>query len=94
MLVSSLVSVIPVDKLHHIPRLLTEVVLGCKESNADVRGLSYDVLIKVGNKMKEHGGKVDWKALLGGMEEDGDEEKMNDAEQGMITNISFLPLIY
>jgi len=81
LLVSSLVSIIPVDKLHHIPRLLTEVVLGCKESNADVRGLSYDVLIKIGNKMKEHGGKVDWKALLGGMEEDGDEEKMNDAEQ-------------
>ncbi|PLW51220.1 hypothetical protein PCASD_00968 [Puccinia coronata f. sp. avenae] len=80
LLVSGLVSIIPVDKLHHIPRLLTEVVLGCKESNADVRGLSYEVLIKIGNKMKEHGGKVDWKALLGGMEEEG-EETMDDGEQ-------------
>ncbi|KAA1079196.1 hypothetical protein PGT21_003456 [Puccinia graminis f. sp. tritici] len=81
LLVSSLVSVIPVDKLHHIPRLLTEVVLGCKEANADVRGLSYEVLIKIGNKMKEHGGKVDWKALVNGMEDDEDQEPMDDGEQ-------------
>ncbi|OAV88770.1 hypothetical protein PTTG_06335 [Puccinia triticina 1-1 BBBD Race 1] len=83
LLVSSLVSVIPVDKLHHIPRLLTEVVLGCKEANTDVRGQSYEVLIKIGHKMKEHGGKVNWKALVDGLEDQENDENaiMDDGEQ-------------
>lgn len=58
---------------------MTEVVLGCKESNSEVRGVSYDGLIKIGKKIKDHGGKVNWKALLGDMEEDG--EAMKDVEQ-------------
>ncbi|KAA1092357.1 hypothetical protein PGTUg99_022804 [Puccinia graminis f. sp. tritici] len=39
--VSSLASVIPVDKLCHIPCLLTEVVLGCKEA-IELRGTDQD----------------------------------------------------
>lgn len=79
-LLSELVSIIPKDKLHHIPTLLTEVILGCKESNAEVRVLSYDGLIKIGHKIKDHGGKVDWKALMG-EDDTAEEETMDDVEQ-------------
>ncbi|POW14134.1 hypothetical protein PSTT_03137 [Puccinia striiformis] len=74
LLISSLITIIPTDKLHYIPRILTEVVLGCKESNVDVRELSYSVLVKIGNKMKVKGGKVDLKALVHGL------DKLDDIE--------------
>ncbi|POW03350.1 hypothetical protein PSTT_11150 [Puccinia striiformis] len=82
LLISSLITIIPTDKLHYIPRILTEVVLGCKESNVDVRELSYSVLVKIGNKMKVKGGKVDLKALVHGLDklDDDDEDEEEEGE--------------
>ncbi|KAI8460199.1 armadillo-type protein [Phakopsora pachyrhizi] len=64
-LLMSSISLIPNDKLHFIPKLLAEVVLGCKESNSETRYISYETLNKLGHKIQNLPGsfKLDWSAL-------------------------------
>ncbi|MBW0482852.1 hypothetical protein O181_022567 [Austropuccinia psidii MF-1] len=83
LLVSALVNLIPNDKLHYIPKILTEVVLGCKESNSETRAVSYDALMKLGQKMMESGGKVNWKALM--KDATGNEQDLEEDHEIIVT---------
>ncbi|RSH79233.1 uncharacterized protein EHS24_001272 [Apiotrichum porosum] len=56
-LLSTLVDAIPRDRLHLIPELLSEAVLGTKEVNEKARDAGYDLLVVMGHKMSQ-GGEV------------------------------------
>ncbi|KAJ9409655.1 hypothetical protein DTO045G8_2581 [Paecilomyces variotii] len=49
--IHELVSHLPTSDLHFIPSVLSEVVLGCKESNEKARVASFDLLIHLAKRM-------------------------------------------
>lgn len=65
-LLLALVPILPDSRLHHIPTLLPEVVLGTKEHNREAREASYDLLARMGRRMAA-GGVVD-RSLVSGEE--------------------------
>ncbi|KAI9934875.1 hypothetical protein ASPWEDRAFT_53957 [Aspergillus wentii DTO 134E9] len=48
--ISELISYLPTSDLHFIPSVLSEVVLGCKESNEKARTASFDLLIHLAKR--------------------------------------------
>ncbi|KAL3483814.1 armadillo-type protein [Aspergillus germanicus] len=48
--IHELVTHLPTSDLHFIPSILSEVVLGCKESNEKARTASFDMLIHLANR--------------------------------------------
>ncbi|EPY53757.1 rRNA processing protein Rrp12-like protein [Schizosaccharomyces cryophilus OY26] len=59
-----LLNLLPKDDLHLISPLITETVLACKHHIADVRANAYELLVEMGNVMKE-GGKIDRSRIQG-----------------------------
>ncbi|KAG2186425.1 hypothetical protein INT43_002863 [Umbelopsis isabellina] len=53
----NIVHILPTNDLHLIPSILSEAVLATKEVNEKTRGFAFNLLVEMGNKMKE-GGKV------------------------------------
>lgn len=49
------VSLLPNTDLHFIPAILSEVVLASKDNNEKTRNFAFDLLVSMGNKMKEGG---------------------------------------
>lgn len=62
------VKLLPTTDLHLIPSILSEAVVCTKEVNEKARILSYDLLVTMGNKMREGGTVVNSK--VDGMDED------------------------
>ncbi|KAK4047187.1 pre-rRNA processing protein [Microbotryomycetes sp. JL221] len=71
-LLSTIVPLIPSDALHIIPSLIPEAVLGTKESNERTREAAYDLIVSMGNKMKQ-GGLIK-RHLIKGMEDEMTDE--------------------
>ena len=78
LLLIALVPVLPKTRLHLIPTLVTEAVLGTKEVNEKARNAAFDLLVVMAKKMSE-GGVVDQQLLKG---DDADAEK---DDEGMDT---------
>jgi ribosomal RNA-processing protein 12 len=64
MLLATLVNVLPKDRLHLIPELLSEAVLGTKEVNEKARDAGFDLLVVMAHKMAA-GGSVKQAATMG-----------------------------
>jgi ribosomal RNA-processing protein 12 len=71
LLLIALVPVLPKTRLHLVPTLVTEAVLGTKEVNEKARNAAFDLLVVMAKKMSE-GGVVDQQLLKG---DDADVEK-------------------
>lgn len=56
-LLGTVVEALPTDRLHLIPELLSEAVLGTKETNEKAREAGYDLLVVMAHKMSK-GGEV------------------------------------
>lgn len=56
-LLGTVVEALPTDRLHLIPELLSEAVLGTKETNEKARDAGYDLLVLMAHKMAK-GGEV------------------------------------
>src|SRR4051794_23198607 len=83
LLLTALVPCLPTNRLHLVPTLITEAVLGTKEVNEKARNAAFDLLIVMGTKMKA-GGTISRKLAMG-MTEDldgGDEEMAGDDGDG------------
>ncbi|GAA5803658.1 NUC173 domain-containing protein [Helicostylum pulchrum] len=52
---NEVVSLLPNTDLHFIPAILSEVVLASKDNNEKTRNFAFDLLVNMGNKMKEGG---------------------------------------
>jgi ribosomal RNA-processing protein 12 len=52
---STMVDVIPKSDLHFIPAVLSEVVISAKEVNEKARTAAFDILVAMGEKMREGG---------------------------------------
>lgn len=81
LLLTVLIPLFPNDKLHLIPALLPEAVLGTKEVNEKTRDAAFELVVLMGNKMAQ-GGTIK-RSLLEGMDADeadeDDEEAVADA---------------
>lgn len=75
-LLSAVVDMIPRERLHLIPQLLTEAVLGTKEVNEKARDAGFDLLVVMGHKMAE-GGEVKQSVPV---DEDSEEMAENTVE--------------
>ena len=76
LLLITLVPILPKTRLHLIPTLVTEAVLGTKEVNEKARNAAFDLLVVMAKKMSE-GGIVDQQMLKGDdVEVDKDDEGM------------------
>ncbi|KAI8970843.1 NUC173 domain-containing protein [Pilobolus umbonatus] len=49
------IPLLPSEDLHFIPAILSEVVLASKESNEKTRNFAFDLLVSMGNRMKQGG---------------------------------------
>jgi len=58
---STMVEFIPQDDLHFIPSILSEVVISAKEVNEKARTAAFDILVAMGEKMREGGVVVNCK---------------------------------
>lgn len=63
----NIVSILPSNDLHLIPSILSEAVMATKEVNEKTRGFAFNLLVEMGNKMKEGGTVVNSK--IQGMDE-------------------------
>ncbi|SZF02574.1 unnamed protein product [Blumeria hordei] len=54
--ISTLIKYLPIDLLHFIPEILSEVVISCKETNERARAAAFDLLILMGEKIAEFSG--------------------------------------
>lgn len=71
-LLATLVEALPTDRLHLIPELLSEAVLGTKEVNEKARDAGYDLLVAMAHKMAK-GGEVKQQVPV-----DDDSEEMEE----------------
>lgn len=85
-LLGLVVQKIPDDSMHLIPALIPEAVLGTKETSEKARMEAFDLVVKMGRRMKA-GGTVR-RAAMDGME-DGD-EVMEDAKASMEEYVTML----
>lgn len=72
----------PKTRLHLIPTLVTEAVLGTKEVNEKARNAAFDLLVVMARKMAQ-GGVVDQQMLKGDVPEGEDDEAMGGSSSGM-----------
>lgn len=56
--IAAMVPLIPSDSLHFIPAILSEVVIGCKESNERARSTAFELLVLLGQKMESANGAM------------------------------------
>jgi len=54
-LLTALVEVMPKDRLHLVPELLSEAVLGTKEVNERARDAGFELVVAMGHKMAKGG---------------------------------------
>jgi ribosomal RNA-processing protein 12 len=73
-LLSALVEVLPKDRLHLVPEMLSEAVLGTKEVNERARDAGFDLVVAMGHKMAR-GGTVKQQVPIS---DDEDEEVMRE----------------
>jgi ribosomal RNA-processing protein 12 len=78
LLLTALVPKLPPARLHLVPTLITEAVLGTKEVNEKARNAAFDLLIVMGTKMQA-GGTISRKLAVG-MTEAGDDVPLDDEE--------------
>lgn len=74
----NIVSILPTNDLHLIPSILSEAVMATKEVNEKTRGFAFNLLVEMGNKMKEGGTVVNSK--IQGMDEDVPDADANITE--------------
>ncbi|KAG2212272.1 hypothetical protein INT47_001631 [Mucor saturninus] len=72
------VSLLPNTDLHFIPAILSEVVLASKDNNEKTRNFAFELLVSMGNKMKEGG--VIKNSRLEGFDESFPDAEANIAE--------------
>ncbi|KAG5513898.1 hypothetical protein PMAC_000520 [Pneumocystis sp. 'macacae'] len=48
-----IINILPLTDLHFIPLILSEIIMGTKDSNKKARSMAYNLLISIGNKMSE-----------------------------------------
>ncbi|CAO1622014.1 unnamed protein product [Sympodiomycopsis kandeliae] len=75
-LLSAIVPRIPSSELHLLPSIIPEGVLATKEANQGSRETAYDLLVQMGQKMQEAGGKIKRNLVDSGE----DKNAMQDAE--------------
>ncbi|PWN24618.1 NUC173-domain-containing protein [Jaminaea rosea] len=73
-LLSGIVPRIPLGDLHLLPSIIPEAVLATKEANQASRTLAYELLVQMGEKMQQEGGKIKRGLLL---ENDDKEDEQN-----------------
>lgn len=78
-LLSAVVPRIPSTELHLLPSIIPEAVLATKEANQGSRETAYNLLVQMGEKMQESGGKI-----RRGLVEGEDASAMQDAESGEV----------
>lgn len=81
-LLSTLIPILPSDKLHIIPSIIPEAVLSTKEANEVARGAAYDLLVRMAERMQQGG--VIKRGLLKGDGEDDDDEDMDDEAEASL----------
>jgi ribosomal RNA-processing protein 12 len=83
LLLTALVPCLPTNRLHLVPTLITEAVLGTKEVNEKARNAAFDLLIVMGTKMKA-GGTISRKLAVAMTEdvEGGDEDMAGEEGDG------------
>ncbi|KAK4047072.1 pre-rRNA processing protein [Microbotryomycetes sp. JL201] len=84
-LLSTIVPLIPSDSLHILPTLISEAVLGTKESNERTREAAYDLIVGMGRKMAE-GGLIK-RNLIKGMEDEMTDEAQASVQE-FVTMVS------
>lgn len=67
-----LITMLPSDRLHVLPAILSEAVLATKENNEKTREAGYTLVVEMGRKMAS-GGSIK-RSLIPGMEESMDED--------------------
>ncbi|CAO1616491.1 unnamed protein product [Jaminaea pallidilutea] len=68
-LLTAIVPRIPLGDLHLLPSIIPEAVLATKEANQGTRETAYELLVQMGDKMQESGGKIK-RGLLENEDED------------------------
>ena len=81
-LLSTIIPLLPSDKLHLIPSIIPEAVLATKEANEAARGAAYDLLVGMAEKMAKGG--VIKRNLIKGADEAGGEETEGEADESMV----------
>lgn len=71
-LLGKLIAILPSDRLHVLPAILSEAVLATKENNEKTREAGYDLVVEMGRKMAS-GGSIK-RSLIPGMEDSMDED--------------------
>ncbi|KAI3635357.1 hypothetical protein MIR68_006923 [Amoeboaphelidium protococcarum] len=67
-----------VELLSIVPEILSEIVMGTKESNDKARQVSYELIVKIGTKMQQVGGnKIE---LTSSADQDDDQELQEDSQ--------------
>ena len=87
-LLLELVPLLPRDRLHHVPTIIPEAVLGTKEANEKTRECAFDLLVAIGVKMQQGGSveraKIKWMQKDPADAADDDAEMEEDEEQPAI----------
>lgn len=78
-LLTTIVQILPKDRLHLVPELLSEAVLGTKEVNERARDAGFELVVTMGHKMAK-GGVVKQQVPTEGAGEDEDEQVMHDGQ--------------
>ena len=78
-LLTTIVQILPKDRLHLVPELLSEAVLGTKEVNEKARDAGFELVVTMGHKMAK-GGVVKQQVPVEGQDEDDEEQVMQDGE--------------
>lgn len=71
-MLGKLISMLPSDRLHVLPAVLSEAVLATKENNEKTREAGYNLVVEMGRKMAS-GGSIK-RSLIAGMEDSMDED--------------------
>lgn len=56
--IGAVLTILPSSCLYFIPAVISEVILGTKNANEKARESSYDILVLMGQKMKDHEGSI------------------------------------
>ena len=79
-LLTALVDILPKDRLHLVPELLSEAVLGTKEVNERARDAGFDLVVAMGHKMAKGGVVKQQIPVEGADDEDEEEVEMQENE--------------
>ena len=85
-LLCKLVMILPQDRLHVLPSLLTEAILATKEANERARQAAFALLIAMGEKMHA-GGSIN-KTFIVGMDASAEVNMDSELQQSPVITIS------